>query len=100
MSLNVSFVGTVVPFCTPVYSAGIFVGTACILQAIAEEFEHVTYYSESQYSYAFLNNKGAKVLSHPLLHRPWDNKDKHVHIDISALERDSGAASVIESMKQ
>ena len=75
-------------------------GVVCLDVRIADILGDIEYSQPGEYSYSFLIDSTGRTLIHPLMPSPFDVADDPILIDISTLERASGAKSVIESMKQ
>ncbi|XP_076108265.1 VWFA and cache domain-containing protein 1-like isoform X1 [Mytilus galloprovincialis] len=95
-----SKVGLITSLCRPVNVIS-FHGVMCTDVKISELLTEVEYFSEDEYSYAFMIDGLGRVLMHPLLPNAAFVKSTEdpVLVDIGVLEREVDAQSVIESMK-
>lgn len=79
-----------------------FHGVMCTDVKISKLLTEIEYFSEDEFTYAFLIDGTGRALMHPLLPNAAFVKttEDPVLLDISVLEREQNAKSVIESMKR
>ncbi|CAC5376301.1 unnamed protein product [Mytilus coruscus] len=96
-----SGVGLITSLCLPVKLNSSLHGVICTDVKISKLLAEVEYFTENEYSYAFIIDKTGRVLMHPLLPNAQfvTLDDDPVLVDISVLEREEDADNMVESMK-
>ncbi|VDI64280.1 Hypothetical predicted protein [Mytilus galloprovincialis] len=82
--------------------SGAMQGVSCTDVKISELFKEVEYFEERSSSYGFMIDNTGRALIHPLLPEPAfvEINEDPVLVDITSLERTSGTANIINSMKR
>ena len=86
------FSGLVTSACLPVIQAssdGNLAGVACVDITLSDLFSDVTYFKQGELSYAFVVDGQSRLLSHPMMPRPYGLQDETVFIHMPSLEADS-----------
>lgn len=97
-----SGVGLITSLCRRVHVSTGFHGVMCTDVKISKLLTEIEYFSEDEFTYAFLIDGTGRALMHPLLPNAAFVKSTEdpVLLDISVLEREEKSKSVIESMKR
>ena len=89
--------------CKTVYGTlGAMQGVSCTDVKLSELLKEVEYFEEGNSSYGFMIDNTGRALIHPLLPEPAfvEINEDPVLVDITSLERTSGTADIIHSMKR
>ncbi|XP_071178164.1 VWFA and cache domain-containing protein 1-like isoform X2 [Mytilus edulis] len=95
--------GLITSMCKTVYgTSGNMQGVSCTDVKLSELLKEVEYFEEGNSSYGFMIDNTGRALIHPLLPEPAfvEINEDPVLVDITSLERTSGTADIIHSMKR
>ena len=85
----------------PCYHNNKFIGVAAVDITMSDLLADVTYFSESQASYAFLVDRtDGRTMMHPLLPAPSSVTEAPVYLDIRNLESEPKFAEVFSFIKK
>ena len=75
--------------CLPVIQSSTLAGVVCVDITLGDLFNEVTGFTQGELSYAFVVDGHSRLLSHPMMPRPYEIEDEPIFVNMPAVEANS-----------